>query len=239
MNHLCYLDKCPLLLFGLPIRVVIVVPHYTYNQYKQEAQECLISLRENQTEKNHRVGLARALVAEQNQKVCSSNNSLISVNTTNTLRNHPSLDPSIMGNKGLFKKSSRASVISRDTIVSNIPDDNLSVTSFTNEMKNFNIDAESPQLQQLDDFDVDDYQDQYDLTLELEGSPYLKEGLLKSKIINDDQDNNLEFDRKSTSNESRFLSFFRSSTYTNSSGSNNRASHICSIRGTLCGGFKR
>lgn len=177
----------------------------------------------NHTKKNHRVGLARALVTEQNQKNYSSNNSFISVNTTNTLRNHPSLDPSIMGNKGLFKKSSRASVISRDTIVSNIPDDNLSVTSFTNEMKNFNIDAESPQLQQLDDFDVDDYQDQYDLTLELEGSPYLKEGLLKSKIINDDQDNNLEFDRKSTSNESRFLSFFRSSTYTNSAGSNHAA----------------
>lgn len=174
--------------------------------------------------KNHRVGLARALISEQNQKTYSSNNSFISVNTTNTLRNHPSLDPSIMANKGLFKKSSRASVISRDTIVSNIPDDNLSVTSFTDAMKNFNIDLETAQLQQLDDFDVDDYQDQYDLTLELEGSPYLKEGILKLKIINDDQDNNLDLDRKNTSNESRFFSFFRSSTYTNSAISNSTQS---------------
>lgn len=170
--------------------------------------------------KNHRVGLARALISEQNQKTYSSNSSFVSVNTTNTLRSHPSLDPSIMGNKGLFKKSSRASVISRDTIISNIPDDNLSVTSFTNEMKIFNIDLEPALLQQLDDFDVDDYQDQFDLTLELEGSPYLKEGILKLKIINDDLDNNLDLDRKSTSNESRFLSLFRSSTYTNSAISN-------------------
>lgn len=38
----------------------------------------------------------------------------------------------------------------------------------------------------LEDFDVDDYQDRYDLTLELKGAPYLKEGLLKLRILHND-----------------------------------------------------
>lgn len=40
--------------------------------------------------------------------------------------------------------------------------------------------------QNLEDFNVNNYQDGYDLTLELQGSPYLKEGLLKLKVLNND-----------------------------------------------------
>ena len=46
--------------------------------------------------------------------------------------------------------------------------------------------------QQMEDFNVDDYQDKYDLTLELQGSPYLKEGLLKLKILNNDSVDEIE-----------------------------------------------
>ncbi|KAK7677095.1 hypothetical protein QCA50_019908 [Cerrena zonata] len=60
-------------------------------------------------------------------------------------------------------------------------------------MNNFDIEGlddrnKEPEPQQgLEDFNVEDYQDHYDLTLELQGSPYLKEGLLKLKILNNDQ----------------------------------------------------
>lgn len=60
----------------------------------------------------------------------------------------------------------------------------------------------------LNDFDIDNYQDDFDLTLELKGSPYLKEGLLKLKILNNDANDNLQ---ESNNNipTNRFLSFFR------------------------------
>lgn len=165
----------------------------------------------------HRVGLARALASDQN-KSFSSNNSFVSVNSTNTMR-RPSLDPLAYDERGLLKKSSRASIISKDTIISAIPDDTISISSFASEIKHFNIDYESPDLQYLENFDVEYYQDDYDLTLELQGSPYLKEGILKLKILNDDLDNSQDQDPK-INTESRFRSFFKSSTYSKSSISN-------------------
>lgn len=126
-----------------------------------------------------------------------------SMTNMNNNNNHTPNHNTINNNNSLNKRSSRASVISKESTSSFNNDDSVSVLSFdTVNMNNFDIagledlvddQKKSNQNQQpLEDFNVEDYQDQYDLTLELQGSPYLKEGLLKLKILNNDQqDNNI------------------------------------------------
>lgn len=95
-----------------------------------------------------------------------------------SLRNHKSIDHM----RNLSRRSSRASVITKDSHKGS--DDAVSVASMKH-MAQFEL----PEVQNqydVEDFDVDDFQDKFDLKLELQGAPYLKEGLLKLKIFNND-----------------------------------------------------
>lgn len=96
------------------------------------------------------------------------------------LKNRSSLDHlRHYGHGSLGHKSSRTSIISRQ---SNGDDQiSLSNTDFPS------LDASFTGKQELEDFDVDNFQDSYDLKLELQGAPYLKEGILRLRIINNDQ----------------------------------------------------
>lgn len=99
----------------------------------------------------------------------------------------------------LHKRLLRLLVVSKDLLHS-YADDLLSVLSFdTVNMTRLQLDdseagGANDTYQGLEDFDVNDYQDQYDLTLELQGLPYLKEGLLKLKILNNDSGTNADHD---------------------------------------------
>ncbi|KAK6454354.1 uncharacterized protein RJT20DRAFT_58075 [Scheffersomyces xylosifermentans] len=147
--------------------------------------------------KNARVGFTRALMSDQ-QKLYKNGNpsqySQMSRSTNMTLRNRQSMDH--LRNNGnvahsLTKRASRTSIVSRESTNSIFGDDNVSMLSI--DTQNINrIDFQGlhddfEQQQNLENFNIDDYQDQYDLTLELSGSPYLKEGLLKLKVYNNDQ----------------------------------------------------
>lgn len=114
-----------------------------------------------------RVGFTRVLHSNTNSQ-------------RNTLKNRSSLDHLRHYGHSLGHKSSRASIVSRQ---SNAPEDQLSL--LTTDLPN--LDTLYNGKQDLEDFDVANFQDSYDLKLELQGSPYLKEGLLKLRIINNDQ----------------------------------------------------
>lgn len=114
-----------------------------------------------------RVGFTRVLHSNSSQR--------------GTLKNRTSLDHlRHYGHTTLGHKSSRASIISR---LSNNQEDQLSI--LTTDLPN--LDTLFSGKQDLGDFDVANFQDRYDLSLELQGAPYLKEGLLKLRIINNDQ----------------------------------------------------
>lgn len=161
-----------------------------------------------------RVGFTRALVSDM--KVYNHPNGL---RVLTGVRNRLSLDQlrtnSVSSNAtSLNRRSSRASVMSRDSTV--LHDDTLVllVDSHINEL---GLDDDAS-VHNVDDFNVDNYQDSYDLTLELQGSPYLKEGLLRLKIVNNDQIDSTHAELESsaastvsTSGALRFFSFFRSS----------------------------
>ncbi|CAK9442369.1 uncharacterized protein LODBEIA_P61120 [Lodderomyces beijingensis] len=146
-----------------------------------------------------RVGMARALIGQQLQlqqqqhhhhqqesskvyNTRSNRHSLSSQISTPSLRNRSSLDQL----KSVVQKSSRASMISRRTC--NELDDTISVFSFDTAKFEAGLGAEDSQCQEMEDFNVENYQDEYDLTLELNGSPYLKEGLLKLRVLNESQE---------------------------------------------------
>lgn len=175
----------------------------------------------NNGRNNNRVGFTRALANDQasSRFYQQGNGSMVSNSTYGTIRNRQSIDKlrNLSGNQqNLNKRSSRASIISRDSLITN-GDESMSVVSFDSiNLSNFQLD-DSPQ-QNLENFNVSEFQDNFDLTLELQGSPYLKEGLLKLKILNNDQqDNNApepiissaaSTASTSTSTTSRFFSFF-------------------------------
>ncbi|CAH6720425.1 hypothetical protein CLIB1444_03S11606 [[Candida] jaroonii] len=175
----------------------------------------------NNGRNNNRVGFTRALANDQasSRFYQQGNGSMVSNGTYGTIRNRQSIDKlrNLSGNQqNLNKRSSRASIISRDSLITN-GDDSMSVVSFDSiNLSNFQLD-DAPQ-QNLENFNVSEFQDNFDLTLELQGSPYLKEGLLKLKILNNDQqDNNApepiissaaSTASTSTSTTSRFFSFF-------------------------------
>lgn len=166
-----------------------------------------------------RVGFTRALASDL--KVYSHlNGSRVSATS---VRNRNSLDHLRTNNLNnlsnttplSMKRSSRASIMSRESTAT-LHDDTL-VLLMESHLNQLDLDSDAP-VQNVDEFNVDDYQDSYDLTLELQGSPYLKEGLLRLKIINNDQVDSTSSDVESsaastmsTSGASRFFSFFRSS----------------------------
>ncbi|KAG2732186.1 hypothetical protein G9P44_004603 [Scheffersomyces stipitis] len=196
--------------------------------------------------KNARVGMARALMSDQNKFYKNGNHSQFSQvtrNTTMTLRNRQSKDhmhSSNASNYGsLNKKSSRSSVVSRDSTTNSIFGDEVSVLSIdTQNLNQIDFDGlhdDAVSQQELENFNVEDYQDQYDLTLELQGSPYLKEGLLKLKIFNNDQqDGSQEMTAPvssaastiSNSSGRGFFSFFSRSHTNNPSAARNQTSTV-------------
>lgn len=121
----------------------------------------------------------------------------------------------------LNKRVSRASIVSNESLVS-YNDDTLSMISL--DTADINLGNQFEPEQNIEEFNVDDYQDYYDLTLELQGAPYLKEGLMKLKVINNDHDDNsslgdglsssVELTNGSVSSSAssgRFFSFFKKS----------------------------
>ena len=144
-----------------------------------------------------RVGMARALVGHQRQQQFQSEKSSMYKNGNPSLYSQASAVPQLKNRpsydqmKSLNKRSSRQSVISKDS--SHNGDDMISVLSFDTMNLPMHDESDSQRFnQQMEDFNVDDYQDKYDLTLELQGSPYLKEGLLKLKILNNDSVDEIE-----------------------------------------------
>lgn len=86
----------------------------------------------------------------------------------------------------LGHKTSRASILSRDLV--GHEDQLLIVTHGLNLQKiDFAFEGQKGCQMELEDFDGDDFQDEYDQKLELDGAPYLKEGLLKLRIQHNDQ----------------------------------------------------
>jgi hypothetical protein len=140
-----------------------------------------------------RVGFGRALASStgDNHSYLRQNSSKLSQFTA-AMKSRDSIDST--RSQFLNRRSSKSSLFSRESTNSTI-DDTLSVFSLdTVRMSNLKIDdsqLDNAMNAQIEDFDVDNYQDQYDLTLELQGSPYLKEGLLKLKILNNDLHDNL------------------------------------------------
>lgn len=182
---------------------------------------------------NNRVGFTRALLSDQNQRFYQqSNPSMVSNSTYGTVRNRLSIDKLRLLNNSnqINRRLSRASVISRDSLLTNNEDSNSVISFDSAELDKINL-TESKQQQNLENFNVNEFQDNYDLTLELQGSPYLKEGLLKLKILNNDQqDNNMPDNTTSsgasnvssaTSSGSRFFSFFSRSSKSNAPNESN------------------
>ena len=115
----------------------------------------------------------------------------------------------------LCHQSSCASVLTRNSQVSvDHISDAFSLASF--EEPNLHFDS---LIEDMEHFDINTFQDRVDLKLELQGAPYLKEGLLKLKILNNDHvDSSLgEYDNSSVlefstvlRSGSSFVDFFRS-----------------------------
>lgn len=86
----------------------------------------------------------------------------------------------------LNHRSLRASLMTKDSRVSlDHADDMFSMVSI-DDATGFNIDLGAQQPYEQEEFDINDFQDRVDLKLELQGAPYLKEGLLKLRVLNND-----------------------------------------------------
>lgn len=127
--------------------------------------------------KSSRVGFTRALLSDVNSQRANS-----------ALRNQRSVDQLRQYGNTLGHRSSRASIVTKESTSSQRGnEDNVSVLTVDDvNISGLDVGAGPEGQYQLEDFDVDDFQDKYDLKLELQGAPYLKEGLLKLKILNND-----------------------------------------------------
>ncbi|KAK6460877.1 Sec7 domain-containing protein [Scheffersomyces coipomensis] len=142
-----------------------------------------------------RAGFRSALMTDQAIKGLRNRQSMDHLRNMHSGQNHP-----------LYRKSSRSSIISRDSTNSNYVnsgDDTISMISVDSKFKqlinsnqnnttndydfNNHFDDTMSIGEEIENFNIENYQDEYDLTLELQGSPYLKEGLLKLKILHNDQ----------------------------------------------------
>lgn len=195
--------------------------------------------------KGSRVGFTRALASDQMNKFYNNNNGsrVSSVSSApQSLKNRQSLDH-LRGvptrgaqNSSVNRRSSRASIVSKESISSMNNEDSISLFSLdTTQMNHLEVEGLDDEQdgdvtqQPMEDFNVEDYQDQYDLTLELQGSPYLKEGLLKLKIINNDQQDSVgdipppvssAASTSSTASGRGFFSFFKIGSHNSASSSN-------------------
>lgn len=119
------------------------------------------------------------------RRTSQSSNSGVHGMSQNTSTGGSTVSHSVQG--VLNKRASRASIVSNESLMS-YNDDTLSMISL--DTADINLGNQYEPEQNIEEFNVDDYQDYYDLTLELQGAPYLKEGLLKLKVINNDHDDN-------------------------------------------------
>lgn len=120
-----------------------------------------------------RFGFTRALLSDSSQRAGA-----------NALRNHKSTEQL----RNLTRRSSRVSISTKESMFTQqaVSDDEFSIASL-GDMPQLNISNTYDQEQyRLENFDVADFQDPLDLKLELQGAPYLKEGLLKLRILNND-----------------------------------------------------
>lgn len=86
----------------------------------------------------------------------------------------------------LNHRSLRASLMTKDSRVSlDHGDDMFSMVSI-DDATGLNIDFGLLLPYEQEEFDINDFQDRVDLKLELQGAPYLKEGLLKLRVLNND-----------------------------------------------------
>lgn len=99
----------------------------------------------------------------------------------------------------LNHRSLRASLMTKDSRVSLEHGDDLFSMVSVDDATGFNIDLGTQKPYEQEDFDINDFQDRVDLKLELQGAPYLKEGLLKLRVLNND---NLNFSATSDGHES-------------------------------------
>ncbi|KAG7660638.1 uncharacterized protein J8A68_005904 [[Candida] subhashii] len=190
---------------------------------------------------HQRVGLARVLASDGHRRIHpkSSTASLFSSNHTVTARaSFDNLRNNGNGSSGNAKHrlqqlnhhGSRMSLMSRESNFSQF-DDMMSELTFESmsELGNTNVDDSfaGGDNRSLDDFEAGEYSDDYDLVLELRGSPYLKEGLCRLKILNNDlmdesgsgsgsggsgsgqQGSNASIISANTHSGGRFFSFFR------------------------------
>lgn len=123
--------------------------------------------------KDARFGFTRALISDANAQRSSSR----------TLRNQRSYD--YLGRENqLMRRNSRASLATNNSSLRN--EDTISMIVDDTILHDLEVTNDSTEQYDMEDFDVDDFQDKFDLKLELQGSPYLKEGLLKLRIFNND-----------------------------------------------------
>lgn len=148
------------------------------------------------------VGFTRALALEVPLNRASA---------ANTLR-------AAQNDSNLAHRSSRALLMTKESCVSLDRTDDFSMVSF-DENPDFNIDLDLLCHPQEKKFNINYFQDSIDLKLELQGSPYLKEGLLKLKIFNNDNADTTLIDvdtasvlELSINLRSGVLGFFRSMT---------------------------
>lgn len=142
--------------------------------------------------RSSRVGFGRALALGAVASRTNSNNTtsarvsqmLLMLN----LRSRRAGDPNPPHHHPLNKRLLRSLVVSKDSTLSYADDLILVLLFDTVNINRLQIDSSQGDgaHHNLEDFNVNDFQDNYDLTLELQGSPYLKEGLLKLKILNND-----------------------------------------------------
>lgn len=123
--------------------------------------------------KDARFGFTRALISDANAQRASSG----------TLRNQRSYDYLARDNQ-LMRRNSRASVATNNSSLRN--EDTISLIVDDTILHDLEVTNDGVEQYHMEDFDVDDFQDKFDLKLELQGSPYLKEGLLKLRIFNND-----------------------------------------------------
>lgn len=125
---------------------------------------------------DNRFGFTRALASDASARAALRSQRLYdhmridSQNSRDVRSGHP-----------LTRRSSRTSVATG-------AEDAVSVAADDSNIHALNVDMGMLQQYMLEDFDVEDFQDRFDLKLELQGAPYLKEGLLKLRILHNDLD---------------------------------------------------
>lgn len=120
-----------------------------------------------------RFGFTRALISD----------TIVQRSAAGTLRNQRSYDHLGRGTQ-LTRRDSRTSLATNNSLARN--EDTISMIADETQLNALEVANSTSEQYHLEDFDVDDFQDKFDLKLELQGAPYLKEGLVKLRILNND-----------------------------------------------------